>query len=119
MKTFQFRAPVSMKLHTMKSEEIEKYVAQQVDVALKAIPETLRPVGVNAVTIDSIAKGTAADPGVWAQWTRACCDKRKRIEDYKDITPGEMREIAQLRPVVAEHVETDFSIQVMNNPKMH
>jgi hypothetical protein len=119
MKTFQFRAPSSMKLHTMKAEEIERLVSTQADKALQAIPDTLRPVGVNAVTVDSITKGTAAAAGVWAQWTRACCDKRQRIEDYTDITPAEMLEIAQQRPEVAKHIETDFSIQVLTNPKMH
>lgn len=108
-----------MKLHAMEPKEIEKFVTTQASKALEGIPENLRPVGVNAVTVDSISKGTRAAAGVWAQWTRACCDKRRRIEDYKDITPAEMREITQLRPEISKHVETDFSVQEMSNPKMH
>jgi hypothetical protein len=119
MKTFNFRAPQSMKLHKMQPEEIEKFVAKEADRVFKTIPKEVRPVGVNSVTIDSVAKGTAAEPGVWAQWTRACCDKRRQIEDYRDMTQADLAEIAEQRRIDEPHVETNFSVQVKSNPKMH
>lgn len=77
MKTISLNAPRSMKLEKMPEAEIADYVAKEADRFLAAMPEGLRPVAVNTVSLNR-----ASDPGVWAQWTRACCDKRKSIDDF-------------------------------------
>lgn len=119
-KYYQLRAPASMSLEKMSDPEIDKMVADQADRMLEALPDELRPVGVQGVVLDSVKAGTAAAPGVWAQWTRACCDKRKRIEDFREPITEEMMEAAKaLRPASYEHIESQLSIQTLSNPRMH
>jgi hypothetical protein len=120
-KTLQIRAPKSMKLHEMSDKEVEKFVTKEAARMLEAMPKDIRPVGVNAVSIDSVVKGTSAEPGFWAEWTRACCDKRKSIDDYVDpvvsqFDPG----VLTTNPAVAnEHIETQMRVQTLSYPAMH
>lgn len=120
-KTLRIRAPKSMKLHAMSEREVEKYIAEEAGRMLDAMPRDIRPVGVNKVAIDSLVKGTAADAGVWAQWTRACCDKRDRIDDFVDPVMQEFDQEASLtRPELAnEHVESQMRVQTLAYPAMH
>ncbi len=119
-KYYQFRAPASIALDKMSDREIEKLVAEQSDRMLKALPEEFRPVGVQGIVLDSIREPTAIEGGVWAQWTRACCDKRKRIDEFREPITEELMEAAKaLRPASYEHIESQLSIQALSNPKMH
>lgn len=120
-KFYQLRAPASMSLHKMSDREIEKMVIQQADKLLNTLPDNMRPVGVQGVVLDSIRPGTAADAGVWAQWTRACCDKRKRIEDFIEPVAEDFAAISEevMRAKALGHVETQLSVQTLSNPKMH
>lgn len=83
-KTFCIRAPKSMKVHKMSVAEVEKFVKKEAGRMLEAMPKDVRPVGINKVAIDSIAKETSAEVEVWGQWTRACNDRRGDIIDYVD-----------------------------------
>ena len=120
-KTINLRAPKSMKLHKMSASDVESFVSKEAARMLEAMPKDVRPVGVNAVAIDSISKRSASDPGVWVQWTRACCDRRKQIEDFmepvvRDFDPA----AAVTRAAVAdEHVESMMRTETLSNPKMH
>lgn len=120
-KTIQVRAPKSMKLHAMSEADIAGYVAQEAGRMLESMPKEVRPVGVNAVAIDAFAQRSAADVGGWVQWTRACCDKRKQIEDFIEPVVQDFDPSAALtRPAVAGvHVESLLRREVLSDPKMH
>lgn len=120
-KTINLRAPKSMKLHAMSAADVEAYVAKEASRMLEAMPKDVRPVGVNAVAIDSIVQQTAADPGVWVQWTRACCDKRRQIEDFVEPLVRDFDPAADItRGGVAEqHIESLMRTETLSSPKMH
>lgn len=106
-KVFRLNAPDSMRLTEMPQEEIERHVAELADKALDVAGEN-RVVGVNAVAIGQ----TASDTEVWAQWTRACCSARQKIDEYEDpiaedygIQPGVLPE-----SVARGHVESHFQV---------
>jgi hypothetical protein len=83
-KVLNLQAPKSMSLRDMKAEEIAKYVSEHADVGLRGIPEGVRPVGVNAVSLSQSIPGGSGGFGGWAEWTRACRDRSNLIEDYTD-----------------------------------
>jgi hypothetical protein len=68
-----FRAPESVGVHNMSEEEIEAYVSDVASYALDRLPEDIRPAGVNAVELEAIRPGVAAEalPPVWR---RACAE---------------------------------------------
>jgi hypothetical protein len=68
-----FRAPESAGVHNMSEEEIEAYVSDVASYALDRLPERIRPVGVNAVELEAMRPGVAAEalPPVWS---RACAE---------------------------------------------
>lgn len=120
-KILNVQAPASMELRKMRSEEVEKYVSKLADEALDRIPDDLRPVGVNAVSLAQRVPGTAAEPGFWAEWTRACCDRRSRIEDFVDPVIEQFERpdspvIGQLR---GEHLESQMRVQMLEHPTEH
>ena len=82
-KTVKFHNASGAPLHKMSEKEIRQLVIKQADKMLDSIPKEIRISGVNSVQLESSLK-EAADIGGWAQWTRACCDKRNRIEDFTD-----------------------------------
>ena len=82
-KTIKFQNASGVALHKMSENEIRELVIKQADRMLESIPHEIRIAGVNSVQLESSLKD-AADIGGWAQWTRACCDKRNRIEDFTD-----------------------------------
>ncbi|MFD9123357.1 hypothetical protein [Kitasatospora sp. NPDC059571] len=120
-KIINLRAPETMRLHDMSQQDIEEYVRTTATQALDALPEELRPVGVNAVAIDSLRPRIGADPGLWAQWTRACCALQARIEDFEPpvledfAAPG----TAVHRDVARTHVESQLRTAVLEYPEMH
>lgn len=120
-KILNLRAPESMELRRMQSEEVATYVSKLADEALDRIPDDLRPVGVNAVSLAQRVPGTAAEPGFWAEWTRACCDRRDRIEDFTDpvIEQFERPDSLVLSQLHGEHLETQMRVQMLEHPTMH
>ena len=119
-KYYQLRAPASISLQKMSEKEIDEMVKERADKALASLPDEFSLVGTQGIIMDSITPGTSAEAGVWAQWTRACCDKRKRIEDFVEPITEDMMNVAKsLRPQSFEHIESQLSIQTLSNPKMH
>lgn len=106
-KVINLKAPKSFSLLKMGEAEVAKYVSEHADRTLASLPDELRPVGVNRVSLGS---NQAADPGVWAQWTRACCDRRSRIEDFTDPVRDDYNDaITPLSGVKANtHIESQM-----------
>ncbi|MFC4146216.1 hypothetical protein ACFO0M_08105 [Micromonospora mangrovi] len=120
-KIINLRAPESMRLHDLPEREIEKYVTEQADRILSVLPEEIRPAGVNTVVIDALRPGTAADPGVWAEWSRACCGHRSRIEDFEEPVLQEWTADGSLTHIDArgQHVESQLRHTTLEYPDMH
>ena len=120
-RTINLRAPKSLRLHEMSAEEAAAFVAREADRVLDDLPQDIRPLGISAVAMDAFVKGTAADPGVWAQWTRACCDRRDRIEEFVEPVVQDFDPAAAVqRPRLAdEHVESLMRVESLANPAMH
>ena len=120
-KILNLRAPESMELHRMESKEVASYVSKLADEALERIPDGIRPAGVNALALSQRVPGTAAEPGFWAEWTRACCDRRDRIEDFVDpvIDQFERPDSLVLRELAGEHLETQMRVQMLEHPTEH
>ena len=80
-----------------------------------------RPVAVNRVVVDELVPGDAADPGVWAEWTRACCSHRDRIEEFVDPIVDFLDPSGStlLRQVGEQHVESQMRVVELQNPTMH
>jgi hypothetical protein len=115
------QAPPSMELRAMRSEEVERYASRLADDALDRMPEGMRPVGVNAVSLSQVLPGTETEPGFWAEWTRACCDRRDRIEDFINpvIEQFEREGSPVTRQLEGEHLESQMRIQMLEHPTMH
>jgi hypothetical protein len=115
------RAPQSMELRRMKSEEIEKQVSAMADEALERLPKGANPVGINAVSLSQHIPGTNADPGVWAEWTRACCNRRDKIDDFVDpvVDQFERPDSAVAQQIGAQHLESQLKIVHLEHPTMH
>ncbi len=78
-KIVHLKAPESMELRRMDSEEIERYVADTAGEALDRLPEGVKPAGVSAVSLNQAFP--SGDWEGWVQWTRACADQGPRIEE--------------------------------------
>lgn len=117
-KVIDLKAPKSISLQKMGEAEVAKYVSQQADKALEAMPEGLRPIGVNRVSLGS---HPSADVGVWAQWTRACCDKRRRIEDFTDPVMDDFNNsVAAVSGVKANvHIESQMVVHRLEDSTKH
>lgn len=115
------QAPESMELRKMQPEELERYVSKLADEALDRIPDDLRPVGVNAVALSQHLPGTQAQPGFWAEWTRACCDRRHLIEDFEDPVIEQFEREGSLvtRQLEGEHLESQLRVQMLEHPTQH
>ena len=120
-KILNLQAPKSMELRSMRSEEVEKYVSGLADEALERMPDDLRPVGINAVSLSQRMPGTGADPGFWAEWTRACCDRRDRIQDFVDpvIDQFERPGSPVIEQLHGEHLESQMRVQMLEHPTQH
>jgi len=117
-KVLNLQAPKSMSLREMRAEEVERYVSKLADDALDRGLEGLRPVGVNAVALGQRVPGTAAAPGVWAEWTRACCNRRDMIEDFVDpvIDQFERDGSPVAQQLAGQHLESQMRIQTLEHP---
>ena len=111
-RTIKLKNNRDVPLQQMKEEEIREMVIKQADTILAALPEDLRVAEVNSVQLESNLK-QVADTGVWAQWTRACCDRRKRIEDFVDPALNELRiDNPQVEHAVFQnHFDSNFSVR--------
>lgn len=120
-KILTLQAPKSMVLRDMRSEEIAKYVAKHADAGLEGMPDGVRPVGINAVALSQRIPGSASDPGFWAEWTRACCDRRSRIEDFTDpvIDQFERPDSPVAAMLHGEHLEMQMRVQMLEHPTEH
>jgi hypothetical protein len=110
------KAPKSVSLMKMGEAEVAKYVSEHADKTLAALPETMKPAGINRVSLGS---NLAADPGVWAQWTRACCDRRRRIEDFTDPVMDDFN--AAITPLsgikAGVHIESQMVVHRLEDAK--
>lgn len=104
-------------LHKMSEPEIREMVIQLADRMLDGIPDEIRVSEINAVQLESSIK-EAADAGAWAQWTRACCDKRKRIDDFVDPVNEELGIInpGLEKAVFQNHFDSNLSIRQITEP---
>jgi hypothetical protein len=120
-KTYRLRAPEAMRLHEMPVEEIERYVTDLAGQALDQLPEGVRPSGVNAVALESLGPQAKADWLVWAEWTRACCDSRHRIDDFINPVVDDFvaPDVKLMNEVAGQHVESQLRVQKLENPQMH
>jgi hypothetical protein len=117
-KVIRIRAPKSMELRKMGAKEVEAQVSRMADQTLEHLPKDAVPVGVNAVSMGQMIPGSAVEGGVWAEWTRACCDRRNLIEEFVDPVVDQF-EIAAT-PFSAElggqHVESQMRIIDLERP---
>ena len=120
-RVLNLQAPKSMTLHTMRPAEVERYVSDLAEDAFKRMPDGLKPAGVNAVALAQRMPGTGGDPGVWAEWTRACCGSRNRIQDFVDpvIDQFERPDSPVLRELAGQHLESQMRIITLEHPTMH
>jgi len=120
-KKFNIRAPKSVKLHEMDEKEIQEMVKKEATRMLDSFPKEYRPIGVNAVTVESLVPGTRQDVGVWAQWERACCGSRDKIAEFTDpvineIEPGDT---VMSEKLLNTHFESQMRVVRLENPEMH
>lgn len=97
-----------MRLTEMPKKEIERYVAEMADKALDLVGDN-RVVGVNAVAIGQVARDATE---VWAQWTRACCGSRPRIDEYVDPVAEDYGIPSGVLPetIASSHLESHFQV---------
>lgn len=120
-KILNLQAPKSMSLQKMGAEEVGQYVSKLADKALDGGLDDLRPVGVNAVALGQRIPGSTSEPGVWAEWVRACCNRRDRIEDFIDpvIDQFEREGSPVAHQLAGEHLESQMRIQTLEHPTKH
>jgi hypothetical protein len=120
-KILDLSAPKSMRLASMKADDVAQYVSKFADETLARMPDDLRPVGVNAVTLSQLAPGTKAAPGIWAEWTRACCNRRDRIEEFVDPVVDQFERPGSpvSTEVRAQHLESQLRVFELEHPTMH
>ena len=120
-RVINIRAPKSMQLRTMNAKEIEAQVSKLSDQTLEHLPKEARPVGVNAIAVSQVVPGTRSEQGFWAEWTRACCDRRDVIADFVDPVIDQFEIPAS--PFATElggmHVESQMRIVELEHPTLH
>lgn len=116
-RTLKFKNSGKRPLSQMSEEEISKMVIQQAEEMLNGLPNDLKVSDVNSIQLAS-SLGEIADFGAWAQWTRACCDKRNRIDDF--INPV-IDELAVFDPkieknIFQDHFDSNFEVKQVTEP---
>lgn len=111
-KTVKLHNASGIPLHRMSEEEIRELVTKLSEGILDSIPKVIRVAEVNSVKVESTLK-ESADYGVWAQWTRACCDKRDRIEEFTDPSNEELgiTNSSLEKAVHQNHFDSNLSIR--------
>lgn len=113
--TYKFQASKDVQLSRMNESEIRDMVVRQADQYLKTLPEQVRAAQVNSVQLSSNPFETV-NGGVWAQWTRACCDRRAQIEDFIypeiDALRGGMTEELE-KEMGQNHFDSDFAVRAV------
>jgi len=113
--TYKFQASEDVQLSKMDEKEIRHMVERHADQYLKNLPEQIRASQVNSVQLSSNPFETV-NGGVWAQWTRACCDRRAQIADFiypeidalrGGLTEGLEKELEQ------NHFDSDFAVRAV------
>jgi hypothetical protein len=117
-KTIKLKTADDVVLHKMSEEAIREMVIKQADEMLKSLPKELRVSQVNSVQLESNLK-QVADIGGWAQWTRACCDRRRLIEDFEDPLIDELRieTTGVEKALFQNHFDSNFSIRKVTEPE--
>ena len=94
---------------------------KRAESALDSLETGSRPIGINAVSLSQRLPGTAAEPGFWAEWTRACCDRRRVIEDFEDplIEQFEREGSHVTRQLKGEHLESQLRVLELEHPTEH
>ncbi|MEM9001688.1 MAG: hypothetical protein AAGB24_15620 [Bacteroidota bacterium] len=99
-------------LSKMSEKEIRGMVIKQAEEMLDRIPKDLRVSQVNSIQLES-SLSEIADVGAWAQWTRACCDKRNRIDDFINPVINELSVSDPLieKNIFQDHFDSNFEIK--------
>lgn len=117
-KMLNLKAPESMDLRKMEPSEIEKYVVEMAERAFEQMPEGVKPVGINAVSLSQEIEATELEPGAGMMWERVCFKFRSRIEDFTDPVAEEFERedspIAGRRP--GTRLESQMRIQTYERP---
>ncbi|MFN9622036.1 MAG: hypothetical protein ACK587_04255 [Cyanobacteriota bacterium] len=116
-RTIKLQNVAKTALGRMDEKEITAMVEKLADQMLRSLPEELKVSDINSIQLESSLKEVAAD-GVWAQWTRACCDKRRDIADFIDPVISELAvNTPQIeRAVFQDHFDTNFVVKKVTEP---
>ncbi len=111
-KVFQLRAPDSMTLTDTPLEEVERYVTDMAERGLELLGDSV-PIRVNAVSL-----AQQVDVEVWAEWSRACCGHRSRIEEFEEpvITDFEIESLPISRRLHGTHLESQLRVIKLEGP---
>lgn len=117
-KTIKLQNASGKTLHKMTEIEIREMVIKQADAMLDRIPKEIRVAEVNAVRLESSLK-EVANTGVWAQWERACCNRRNQIDGFTDPESPELgiTNSAIEEAVFQNHFDSSFSIKQVTEQK--
>ena len=117
-KTFKLTAAEDLSLHKMTETQIRDMVAKQADSMIKNLPKDLKLSEVNSIQLGSNRREMADIEG-WIQWTRACCDRRKLIEDFVDpvIDDLKIQNPAIEKVLMQNHFDSNLSIRGITEPE--
>lgn len=103
----EFVPPESIRLGELSPQEAERAAIQAADDMLARLGD-VRPVGVNAMALSQ-----ALDPEVWVQWTRACCDKRARIEDFEEPVVSDLDVTTSKLPARLQGIHLESTLRTV------
>lgn len=111
-RTLKFNNSGKTPLSKMSEKEISKMVIQQAEEMLEKLPKDLRVSQVNSIQLES-SLHEVADFGAWAQWTRACCDKRNQIDDFINPVIDELVVFDPRieRSIYQDHFDSNFNVK--------
>ncbi|GAA1871163.1 hypothetical protein [Myceligenerans crystallogenes] len=103
----EFVPPESIRLGELSPQEAERAAIQTADEMIERLGG-LRPVGVNAMALSQ-----GLDPEVWVQWTRACCDKRRVIEDFEEPVVSDLDVTALQLPARMQGIHLESTLRTV------